>query len=177
MANLTTSQAEVRPATKGQAKMAKTNFIVEPGKQEVIISRLFDAPRERLFKAMTDPALIAKWWGPRKFETIVDKMEVRAGGQWRFINRDAASGEEHGFHGVYHSITAPERIVDTFEYEGFPGHVLLETHSLEARGNQTLLTSHIIYESVEDRDGMVASGMEYGQNESMERLQELVGTI
>ncbi len=168
----TRDQASVR--TPGQeVKPGKTNFSVEPGKQEIIITRLFDAPREGLFKAMTDPALIAKWWGPRKYETIVDKMEVRAGGQWRFINRDPSTGDQHGFHGVYHSISAPERIVDTFEYEGVPGHVLLETHTLEVRGKQTLLTTHIVYESVEDRDGMVASGMEYGQNEGMERLQEL----
>ncbi len=173
MPTQTRSQATVRTTTQ-EVKSGKTNFIVEPGKQEIIIARLFDAPRERLFKAMTDPALIAKWWGPRKYETIVDKMEVRAGGQWHFTNRDPSTGDEHGFHGVYHSIIAPERIVDTFEYEGVPGHVLLETHTLEARGMQTLLKSHIVYESVEDRDGMVASGMEYGQNESMERLQELV---
>ncbi len=173
MATPTATKAQTRPASKGETGMGKINFIVEPGKQEIVISRLFDAPRERLFKAMTDPLLIPKWWGPRKFETIVDKLEARPGGQWRFINRDE-SGTEHGFHGVYHSIEAPARIVDTFEYEGFPGHVLLEVHTLEARGKQTLLTSHIIYESVADRDGMVASGMEYGQNESMERLTELV---
>ncbi len=167
----------VQETARAEAKMGKTNFIVEPGKQEIIITRLFDAPRERLFKAMTDPALIAQWWGPRKYQTIVDKLEARPGGQWRFLNRDASTGADHGFHGVYHSVDAPERIVDTFEYEGVPGHVLLETHTLERRGNQTLLTSHIVYESVEDRDGMVASGMEYGQTESMERLQELVAKI
>ncbi len=173
MTNQNVSTA-VRATVGAEVKMGKINFIVEPGKQEITITRLFDAPRERLFKAMTDPALIAKWWGPRKYETIVEVMEVRPGGQWRFINRDPSSDDQHGFHGVYHSIEAPSRIVDTFECEGVPGHVLLEVHTLEARGSQTLLTSHIVYESVEDRDGMVAAGMEYGQNESMERLTELL---
>lgn len=167
-----TRLSELQAAEKVEAKLGKTNFIVEPGKQEVIVTRLLNAPRERIFKAMTDPLLIPKWWGPRKYDTVVDKMEVRPGGQWRFINRDD-SGQEHGFHGVYHSIEAPQRIVDTFEYEGVPGHVLMEVHTLEARGSQTLLTTHVIYESVADRDGMVASGMEYGQNEGLERLEEL----
>ena len=175
MSAQTKDQTAVRTALQAGSRPGKTNFIVEPGKQEIVITRLFDAPRERLFKAMTDPTLIPKWWGPRRYETIVDKMELRAGGQWRFINRDPSSKDEHAFHGVYHSIHAPERIVDTFEYEGVPGHVLLETHTLEARGGQTLLTTHVIYESVEDRDGMVAAGMQSGQEESLDRLEELVG--
>ena len=173
MANQVASQSAMRVTGKVEARVGKTSFVAEPGKQEIVITRLFDAPRERLFKVMTDPAYIPRWWGPKDYTTIVDKMEFKPGGSWRFINRDT-SGNDHGFHGVYHSITAPERIVDTFEYEGVPGHVLLETHTLEARGKQTLLTSHVVYESVEDRDGMVASGMEWGQNESMERLTELL---
>ncbi len=103
--------------------MGKTNFIVEPGKQEIIISRLFDAPRESVFRVMMDPQMIPQWWGPRQYKTVVDRMEVREGGRWRFLNVED-SGHEHGFHGVYHSIKAPERVVDTFEYEGVPGHVL-----------------------------------------------------
>lgn len=167
-----TKLSELQTAVPAEAKLGKTNFIVEPGKQEIIVTRLMNARRDRIFKAMTDPLLIPKWWGPRKYETVVDMLEARPGGRWRFINRDE-SGQEHAFHGVYHSIDAPQRIVDTFEYEGVPGHVLLETHTLEARGNQTLLTTHVIYESVADRDGMVASGMEYGQNEGLERLEEV----
>ena len=162
----------MRMAGKVEARVGKTNFVAEPGKQEIVITRLFDAPRERLFKVMTDPALIPQWWGPKDYTTIVDRMEFKAGGTWRFINREP-SGNDHGFHGVYHSISAPERIVDTFEYEGEPGHVLLETHTLEARGNQTLLTTQVVYQSVEDRDGMVASGMEWGLTQGHDRLAEL----
>src|SRR5438876_11080601 len=153
--------------------MAKTEIIAEPGKQEIAITRVFDAPRDLVFKTSTDPNLIPQWWGPRKFTTIVDKMEVRPGGAWRFINRDA-EGNEHAFHGFYHEIVSPERVVQTFEYEGAPGHVSLETLRLEEQDGKTLMTNIAVYQSVEDRDAMIQSGMEEGANELIERLAELV---
>jgi len=76
--------------------MSKTNIIAEPGKQEIVITRVFDAPRELVFKTITDPSLVPQWWGPKRFTTTVDKMEVRPGGQWRFVQRDA-DGNEHAF--------------------------------------------------------------------------------
>ncbi len=99
--------------------MAKneTKITSVPGKQEIIIEREFDASRELVFKACTDPQLIPQWWGPRYLSTEVDKMDVRPGGEWRFINRDA-EGKAYAFHGVYHEVLAPERIIDTFEFEG-----------------------------------------------------------
>src|SRR3989442_15607742 len=110
-----------------------TTILAEPGKQEILITREFDAPRELVFKACTDPKLIPQWWGPRHLSTQVDKMDVRPGGEWRFINRDG-EGKEYAFHGAYHEALAPERIIDTFEFEGLPerGHVALETRKLEA---------------------------------------------
>lgn len=153
--------------------MNKMNLKAEPGKQEVVITRDFDAPRELVFKAFTDPKSIPQWWGPRAYATIVDKMEVRAGGLWRFINRDTA-GNEYGFHGVYHSIEAPERLVYTFEFEGTPGHVLLETVTFEEQDGKTKITDRSVYQSVEDRDGMVQSGMESGSAETLDRLEELL---
>ncbi len=152
----------------------KTRLVAEPGKQEVVITRLFDAPRERLFKAMTDPALIPQWWGgPGESKTTVEKMEVRPGGIWRFIDRDA-QGNEYGFHGVYHEITSPERLVYTFEFEGTPGHVLLETVTFEDRNGKTMLTDQSVFQSVKDRDGMLQSGMEAGASKSMDRLAALL---
>src|SRR5579859_7577105 len=111
----------------------KTTITAELGKQEMLITREFDAPRDLVFKAFTDSELIPQWWGPRYLSTLVDKMDLRAGGEWRFIQRDA-EGKEYGFHGVYHEILVPERIIDTFEFEGLPetGHVCLETLTLEA---------------------------------------------
>ena len=110
--------------------MTRTNLIAEPGKQELIITRIFDAPREFVFKTYTDPDLVPQWWGPKNLTTTVNKMDVRPGGVWRFVQRDA-HGNEYAFNGVYHQILPPERLVYTFEFEGMPGHVLLETVTFE----------------------------------------------
>ncbi len=153
-----------------------TNILAEPGKQEILITREFDAPRELVFQACTDPQLIPQWWGPRSLSTEVDQMDVRPGGQWRFLNRDAA-GNEYAFHGVYHEVLPPERIIDTFEFEGLPetGHVTLETMKLEALpGGRTRLTVQSVFQSVADRDGMLQGGMEEGVNDTYERLAELL---
>jgi uncharacterized protein YndB with AHSA1/START domain len=151
--------------------------IAEPGKHEIIMSRVFDAPRELVFKTITDPKLVPQWWGPRNYTTIVDTMDVRAGGLWRYIQRDQ-QGNAFAFHGVYHSITAPERVIDTFEFEGMPGHVILETMTLEAQADgKTKLTISSVFQSVADRDGMLSSGMEQGANESYDRLDELLKTL
>ena len=148
----------------------------EPGKQEILVTREFDAPRELVFKAYTDPKLVPQWWGPRRLSTRVDRMDVRPGGQWRFINRDA-EGNEYAFHGVYHEILAPERIIDTFEFEGLPetGHVTLETMRLEELpGGRTRLTVQSVFQSVADRDGMLQTDMEDGMNETYDRLAEIM---
>jgi len=157
--------------------MPKSTLVAEPGKHEIIMTRVFDAPRELLFKAMTDPKLVPQWWGQRHNTTIVDKMEVKAGGLWRYVQRDQ-HGNEFAFHGVYHSITAPERVVDTFEFEGMPGHVLMETMTLEAQPDgKTKLIVSSVFQSVADRDGMLQSGMEGGSNESYDRLDELLAKM
>jgi uncharacterized protein YndB with AHSA1/START domain len=157
--------------------MTKANLIAEPGKQEIIMARVFDAPRELVFKTVTDPKLIPQWWGLRNHTTIVDKMDVQAGGLWRYVQRDQ-QGNEFAFHGVYHSITAPERVVDTFEFEGMPDHVILETMTLEAQADGTTkVTVASVFQSVADRDGMLSSGMEEGANESYDRLAELLANM
>lgn len=151
----------------------RTRIIAERGRQEVTITRVFDAPRDLVFKANTDRNLVPQWWGPKRLATTIDKMEARAGGLWRIVQRDAA-GNEYAFHGVYHEVRSPERIVDTFEFEGMPGHVSLETCTLEEIGGKTKLISRSVYQSVEDRDGMLMAGMEEGVFESMDRLAELL---
>jgi len=157
--------------------MTKSTLIAEPGSHEIIMTREFNAPRDLVFKVMTDPKHIAQWWGPRQYTTIVDKMEVKAGGLWRYVQK-GKDGSEFGFHGVYHSIIAPERVVDTFEFEGMPGHVLMETMTLEAQADgKTKLIVSSVFQSVADRDGMLQSGMESGTNESYERLDELLATM
>jgi uncharacterized protein YndB with AHSA1/START domain len=157
--------------------MTKSTLIAEPGKHEIIMTRVFNAPRDLVFRTMTDPNIVAQWWGQRDSTTIVDKMDVRAGGMWRYIQRDP-HGNEYAFHGVYHSISAPERVIDTFEFEGMPGHVVLETITLEAQADSTTkVTVSSVFQTVEDRDGMLSSGMESGANESYDRLEELLKTL
>jgi uncharacterized protein YndB with AHSA1/START domain len=155
--------------------MTKLNVIAEPGKHDILITRDFNAPRELVFKALTDPALVPQWWGPRGVTTVVDQMEVKPGGVWRYVQRDANG--EYGFHGVYHSITSPERLIFTFEFEGMPGHVLLETVTLEENNGKTTLKDLSVFQSIADRDGMIASGMESGATDSWDRLEELLPNL
>jgi uncharacterized protein YndB with AHSA1/START domain len=151
--------------------MSDLKVVADPGTHEIVITRSFDAPRDQVFKAFTDPEAVARWWGLRETETVVDELEARPGGRWRFVERSGDGGED-GFHGVYHDAVAPERIVYTFEYEGMPGHVLLETITFEERDGRTLMTDSSVFQSVADRDGMLASGMESGAAESMDQLDE-----
>ena len=153
-----------------------TKITAEPGKQEIIIEREFDAPRELVFKAFTNPKLYAQWLGPRGLTTKLETFEPRNGGSWRYIQKDQ-TGNEYAFHGVNHEVTAPERIIGTFEFEGLPekGHVILQSARFVAMpGNRTLLSSQSVFQSVADRDGMLQSGMEMGVNDSYDRLDELL---
>jgi len=153
----------------------QTTIKAEPEKQELFIKREFEAPRVLVFKAFTDPLLVAKWLGPKDMTCKIITYENKEGGLWRFIHTDP-KGNEYGFHGVTHEITVPERLIRTFEFEGLPerGHVSLETATFEALpGNRTKLIIHAVYRSIADRDGMMQSGMERGVNDSHERLDEL----
>jgi uncharacterized protein YndB with AHSA1/START domain len=151
--------------------MSDLKVVADPGTQEIVITRSFDAPRELVFKAFTEPDAVRRWWGLANSETVVDQLEARPGGRWRFVERDG-EGNEDAFHGVYHDLQAPERIVYTFEYEGMPGHVLLETIVLEDQDGKTLMTDTSVFQSVSDRDGMLQSGMETGAAESFARLDD-----
>jgi len=153
--------------------MSKLTVIAEPGKQEIVITRTFDAPRELVFKVMTNPQHVPHWWGPRGMTTTVDKMDVRHGGVWRFIHH-TPDGEAYAFRGVYHRVVPNEEIVQTFEWEGMPGHISLETATLEDDNGGTRLRSVAVYQSVADRDGMISSGMEGGMAETYARLDELL---
>ena len=156
--------------------MNKTTITVEPGKLDLHITREFDAPRELVFKAFIDPKLYVNWFGPRNLTTTFETFEPKNGGRWRAIQKDK-DGHEFAFHGVNHEVLAPERIIGTFEFEGLPeaGHVMLETTRFEALpGGRTRITSQSVFQSVEDRDGMVQAGMETGVVEGYERLDEIL---
>jgi uncharacterized protein YndB with AHSA1/START domain len=151
--------------------MSDMKVVADPGTQEIVITRTFDAPRDVVFKAFTDADAVRQWWGLNSTETVIDQLEARPGGRWRFVERER-DGNEYGFHGVYHDLQPPERIVYTFEYEGMPGHVLLETVVLEDQDGRTLMTDTSVFQSVADRDGMLQSGMETGAAESYGRLDD-----
>ena len=156
----------------------KTIVTAEPGKQEVFITREFDAPRELVYRAHIDPDLYVQWLGPHGYEMVLDMFEPHSGGRYRYIHKDQ-NGNEFGFHGVFHEISE-ERMIQTFEFEGLPehGHVTLDTLRLESLpGNRTRLTIQSLFQSVEDRDGMVQAGMERGVTEGYERLDKILETI
>ena len=156
--------------------MTEYSILAEPGKQMVVITHIFDAPLDLVWKVYTDPKLMPKWWGPRNLKTTVDRMEVKTGGSWRVVQEDP-DGNESAFHGVYHEIKPPMRIVDTMEWEGMPGHVLFETVIFEDFNGKTKVTNTSVFQSVEDRDGMVESGMELGVKESNLRFAELLNEM
>lgn len=157
----------------GGSTMSKTEYVIEPGSYEIRMTRVFDAPRELVFKAYTDPKLFAQWWGPREYTNRIDKFEARRGGEWRIVQSDN-SGHEFAFRGVHHDVVAPERTVATFEFEGVPGHVLMQTATFEPLGDKTRVVQQAVFQSVADRDGMIASGMQRGSDDSMDRLAELL---
>jgi uncharacterized protein YndB with AHSA1/START domain len=156
--------------------MSKRNLAAEPNQHSIISTSILNAPRELVFKVMNDPQTIPQWWGPRALTTIVDKMEPWSGGSWRYLVSDQQGGE-YAFHGVYHTIEAPLRIIFTYEWEGLPGHVSLETTLLDESDGGTKVTTISVFQSIEDRDGMLQSGMEDGGDQTMERLEELLAKL
>jgi uncharacterized protein YndB with AHSA1/START domain len=156
--------------------MATTQFIVEPGTQQIEILREFDAPPATVFRAHTDPELLVQWLGPRRMRMTLERFEPRDGGTWHYTHHDA-DGSAYGFHGVFHGTPSVEGIVQTFEFEGAPGHVSLERVTFEGRGGKTLLRVLDVFQSVADRDAVIASGMEGGYDESTARLDELLARL
>ena len=111
--------------------MGKTQITAERGMPQIIITREFDAPRELVFRAFTEPELLVQWLGPRDLTMTIDQYDVRDGGRWRYVHKDA-QGTEYGFHGLFHGTPSPDGAVQTFEFEGMPGHVSLDTADIRA---------------------------------------------
>jgi uncharacterized protein YndB with AHSA1/START domain len=157
-----------------------TLTVTLPSDREVTLMREFDAPRDLVFEAFSKPEHVAHWWGQEGSTMPICEMDFRPGGTWRFVER-AADGNEHGFRGEYREIVRPDRIVWTFEYEGLPGHVSVDSLVFqeidEGRGRRTRITSTTVFDSLEDRDGMVQSGMAQGASESYERLASYLKTL
>lgn len=157
-----------------QEPMAKA-IITTPGDRDVRIERIFNAPRDRVWRAMTDPELIAQWWG-RGNKLVVERFDLERGGHWRFVEH--SDHGVHGFEGRFAEVVPPERVVQTFEWDGMPGHVALETLTLEDLGDgRTRLVTTSLFLTAEDRDGMLQSGMEGGVNESYAALDRVLAKM
>jgi uncharacterized protein YndB with AHSA1/START domain len=153
--------------------MAETEIVAVPGVPQIIVLREFEASPEVLFRAHTEPDLLAQWLGPEGLETTVEVLEPRDAGRWRYTHVDA-NGGRHSFHGLYHGDPTPERIVQTYEFDRQPGRVSLNTITLRRRGSRTLLRQNTVFQSVEDRDRYVRAGMDRGVHASMANLEALV---
>jgi uncharacterized protein YndB with AHSA1/START domain len=156
----------------------KLKVTVTPGESTILIERLFDAPREKVFKAMTTKEIIEKWWLGPGDNIRVEELDVRDGGKWRYVQEK--DGVEYGFFGVIHEVAAPERVLQTFEFTGLPerGHVSLQKMELtEVEGGKTKMTIIDSYLTAEDRDGMAASGMENGMRMTYDALDKTLAEM
>lgn len=153
----------------------KTEVIAEPGKQDLFIVREFDAPRELVFRAHTDPEIYVKWVGPYGMTMSIEKWECCDGGSYKYTHE--RDGHRYAFFGVNHEVLAPERLIGTFEFDGLPerGHVILGKTTFEdLPDGRCRLVHQSVFFSVNDRDGMVQSGMERGVSDGYEKLDLLI---
>ncbi|HXG26727.1 MAG TPA: SRPBCC family protein [Candidatus Binatia bacterium] len=153
----------------------KTKITAPEGLPFIDMEREFDAPVELVHRAYVEPELVKQWLGPRKYEMVIEQWDARDGGAYRFVQTDGEN--RYGFRGVFHRM-APDLMVQTFEFDGAPGHVSLDTQRLEAVGDgRTRMTSRSIFMSVEDRDAMIEAGMSQGVDDGYNRLDELLPTL
>lgn len=166
------STAEGRTMQPKQAN----GMTINTDNREIVIWRTFNAPRDLVFRVYTDPASIPQWWGMRNMTTRVDMMDFKPGGKWRFTLQDAA-GIEYTSQGEFREIVAPERIVQTFEFEGLPGKSILETVTFESQGESTLLVTQDIFETIRDLETTLNSGLEEGTTETFDRLEDILKSL
>lgn len=156
--------------------MGTTRITAEPGTPFIEMERTFNAPRDLVYRAHTDPELLVQWLGPRKYQMTVERWDVRDGGAWHYTHQDE-EGNVYGFHGVFHGAPTTDGMTQTFEFEGAPGHVSLDTLTLEERDGKTIVRIRSVHQSVEDRDAMIEHGMAEGVNDGYDRLDELVARL
>jgi len=164
------SQAQVNDTRQA---MAGDNVVTMPSEHQLVTERVFDAPRQWVFPAFSYPDLIPEWWGPRRLRTVVERMDVRSGGGWRFACHDS-KGPVEIFRGTYGDVIAPERIAQTFEWERMQGHLVVETTTFEDLDGCTKVRTTSGFPTREQRDRMLASGI---VSDSYERLDELLVSL
>jgi uncharacterized protein YndB with AHSA1/START domain len=156
-------------------KSTNTAKITTPADREIRIERTFDAPRDRVWRAFTDPSLLAQWWG-RGNKLVIEKFEPERGGHWRFVEHGPEG--KHGFEGRFREVTPKDRIVQTFEWDGMPAYVIVESAEFTDVGDsRTKVVSTSLFHTTEERDGMLQSGMAEGLNQSYEALDRLLATL
>jgi len=162
--------------SKAATHPANALTVTTPADREIRAERIFDAPRDRVWRAYTEPDLIAQWWG-RGNKLVIERLEVERGGHWRFVEH-TEDGGAHGFEGRYREVTPQERLVYTFEWDGMPGHVAVDTATFEDLGDgRTKVVTTAIFHTAEERDGMLNSGMERGLGESYVALDKLLASL
>jgi uncharacterized protein YndB with AHSA1/START domain len=151
------------------------SVLTTPSDREVHIERVFDAPREFVWRAFTEPELVAQWWG-RGNKLVIERMDVERGGHWRFLEH--SSDGAHGFEGRYREVTPPDRLVWTFEWDGMPGYVAVDTTTFEDLGDgRTKVTTTSLFHTAEERDGMLSSGMQTGLDQSYAALDRVLAQL
>jgi uncharacterized protein YndB with AHSA1/START domain len=155
--------------------MSRTIIDAPAGVPFIDVTREFEAPRDLVWRAWTDPELLKQWLGPARYEMVIDEYDVRDGGRWRYVHRGEEG--EFGFHGVFHGEPSPDGFTQTFEFEGAPGQVSLDRLTLEERDGRTIARTHSVYQSVEARDAMVEHGMADGVNEGFDRLDQVLARL
>jgi uncharacterized protein YndB with AHSA1/START domain len=153
----------------------ETQIVADPDVPLVRITREFDAPPAKVFRAHTDPDLVVRWLGPRDIEMRIDHFDCRTGGSYRYLH--VRGEDEYGFRGCFHEVRPSDAIVQTFTFEGMPDGVALERVEFEDLGDgRTRLIATSLVDSFEARSAFLASGMEVGVREGYERLDELLAT-
>jgi len=146
-------------------------IVTTPTDHSIHVERVFNAPRDRVWRAFTEPELVAQWWG-RGNKLVIERMEVERGGHWRYVEHGPDG--EHGFEGRYREVTPQDRLAMTFEWDGMPGHVAIETITFEDLGDRTKVVNTTLFHTTGERNGMIQSGMETGMNQSFEALDRLL---
>jgi uncharacterized protein YndB with AHSA1/START domain len=158
--------------SKSMADSSNTTNVTTPSDREIRTERVFNAPRERVWRAFTDPEMLAQWWG-RGHKLDIERLEVQRGGHWRFVEHTPDGVQ--GFEGRFREVTPPERLAQTFEWDGMPGHVVVTTTTFEDLGDgRTRIVSISLFHTTQERDGMLHAGMAHGLNESYAALDSLL---
>jgi uncharacterized protein YndB with AHSA1/START domain len=160
--------------TQSTTQRSPSSIITKPSDRELRIERVFDAPRDEVWQAYTDPELVAQWWG-RGNKLVIERLEVERGGHWRFVEHSDQG--VHGFEGRFREVTPPQRLVQTFEWDGMPGYVIINSTTFEDLGDgRTRIVATSLFSTTDERDGMLNSGMEQGMNESYAALDRLLAS-